>query len=295
MFVSILGLPNVGKSSLLNRLLGEKIAIVSEKPQTTRTRIMGVLTQGETQLVFTDTPGLHRPRTKLGEHMVRAAHDSLDGVDACLFVTEAGRPALQEEETAMLRQLRRQPVILVLNKVDLLPEKARLARQIAQLSGGYAFAAVVPASALRGSNLDALREELLALADRLDLPQAYLFPEDTLTDQPERVIAAERIREQLLRLLDQEVPHGTAVTVEQMKERPGEAPLLDIEAVITCERESHKGILIGKGGGMLKTVGTRARKELEAFFGCQVNLKLWVKVKEDWRNREGLIKNFGLE
>ena len=300
-FVAILGCPNVGKSSLLNLLLGEKVAIVSDKPQTTRTRIMGVLTEGERQLVFTDTPGLHRPRTKLGQHMMRAAKEGMEGVDACVFVTNAtGEPSLRPEEEALLRDFRRsrQNVILVLNKVDLLENKSILARRIAFFAGQYPFAAVVPLSAKTGENTDALREELAALfaLPELELPQGFFFPEDTLTDQPERVLAAELLREQLLRLLEQEIPHGTAVAVERMKEgatSAGEA-LLEIDALIYCERESHKGIIIGKGGAMLKEASTQARKEMEAFFGCKVHLQCWVKVKEDWRNREGLIRNFGL-
>lgn len=300
-FIAILGCPNVGKSSLLNLLLGEKIAIVSDKPQTTRTRIMGVLTEGERQVVFTDTPGLHRPRTKLGQHMMQAAREGMEGVDACLFVTEAtGDPTLKPEEEALLRDFKRQKLtaILALNKVDLLENKALLARRIACFAGQYPFAAVVPLSAKTGVNLDALRGELNALftLPELQLSQGFFFPEDTLTDQPERVLAAELLREQLLRLLEQEIPHGTAVAVERMKEGQtgaGEA-LLEIDALIYCERESHKGIIIGKAGATLKEASSRARREMEAFFGCKVHLQCWVKVKEDWRNREGLIRSFGL-
>ncbi|MCL2106483.1 MAG: GTPase Era [Oscillospiraceae bacterium] len=296
-FIAIVGCPNVGKSSILNALLGEKLAIVSEKPQTTRTRIMGVLTEESRQLVFIDTPGLHRPRSKLGEHMVRAVREGMDGVDACLFVVEAAGTQLRPEEEQLLQSFKKQklPVLLVLNKVDLLDRKESLMERILQLSKCYDFAAVVPCSALKGSNMGALREELAALFRRpeLHLPEGFYFPEDTLTDQPERVIAAELLREQLLRNMGQEIPHGVAVSVEKMKER--DDGLLDIEAVIFCERESHKGMIIGKGGAMLKRVSSNARKEMEAFFACRVNLQCWVKVKEDWRNREGLIRNFGLE
>jgi len=295
-FIAIVGCPNVGKSSILNALLGEKVAIVSPKPQTTRTRIMGVLTEGARQYVFTDTPGLHRPRTKLGEHMARAVKDGMDGVDACLFVTEAGWRDLRPPEELLLFDLncKHTPVILVLNKVDLLARKEDLMERILFLSKQYNFAAVVPCSALKGSNMDALRKEIDALFGQLELAEGFYFPEDTLTDQPERVMAAELLREQLLRHLDQEIPHGTAVVIEKMRERDS-AGLLDIEAVIFCERESHKGMIIGKGGVMLKKISTGARLALEAFFDCKVNLQCWVKVKEDWRNREGLIRHFGLE
>ncbi|MDR3314599.1 MAG: GTPase Era [Oscillospiraceae bacterium] len=300
-FVAILGCPNVGKSSILNLLLGEKVAIVSDKPQTTRTRIMGVLTEAERQWVFTDTPGLHRPRNKLGEHMMHAVRGGMEGVDACLFVTEAtGGATLRPEEELLLRDFARQKqtVILALNKVDLLENKVELAQRIALFARKYDFAAVVPLSAKTGDNLDALREELAALFEdpALHISEGFFFPEDTLTDQPERVLAAELLREQLLRLLDKEIPHGTAVAVDRMQENTtvaGEA-ILDIEALIYCERESHKGIIIGKNGAMLKQASTQARQEMEAFFGCKVNLQCWVKVKEGWRNREGMIRSFGL-
>ena len=290
-FIAIVGCPNVGKSSILNRLLGQKIAIVSEKPQTTRTRITGVLTEGETQLVFTDTPGFHRPRTKLGENMVRAVSESIADVDACLFVIEpAGE--LREKELELIERFKRDgmPVILCINKVDTVPEKQALMARILDVSQRYDFTAVVPASARTGDNFDALRQELFALAQ----PSVHFFPDDTLTDQPERVIVAEILREKMLRLLDKEIPHGTAVSIEKMRERE-DSDLVDIEAVIYCEKESHKGIIIGKQGAMLKRISTRAREDMERFLCCRVNLKCWVKVKEDWRNREGLIRNFGLE
>ena len=290
-FIAIVGCPNVGKSSILNRLLGQKIAIVSEKPQTTRTRITGILTEGETQLVFTDTPGFHRPRTKLGENMVRAVRESIADVDACLFVVEPNGD-LREKEKELLETFRRDniPVILAINKVDTVPEKETLMIRIAQLAPLYDFAAVVPLSAKTGENFDALRQELDALA----VPSVHFFPDDTLTDQPERVLMAEILREKMLRLLDKEIPHGTAVSIEKMRERE-EGGLVDIDAVIYCEKESHKGIIIGKQGAMLKRISTRAREDMERFLCCRVNLQCWVKVKEDWRNREGLIRNFGLE
>ena len=290
-FIAIVGIPNVGKSSILNRLLGTKIAIVSDKPQTTRTRIMGVLTEDDTQLVFTDTPGFHRPRNKLGEKMIEAVNDSVSGVDACLFVVEP-EGEIRSAELELIDKFKSQkmPVILAINKVDTLPDKEVLMKRIAELSQLYDFEAVVPVSALRGNNMNALLDELKNLAEE----SVFFFPEDTLTDQPERVIAAEIIREKLLRNLDREIPHGTAVAIEKMHERDT-GDIMDIEATIYCEKESHKGIIIGKNGEMLKRVSTRAREDMEKFFMCKINLRCWVKVKEGWRNREGLIHNFGLD
>ncbi len=290
-FIAIVGCPNVGKSSILNRLLGQKIAIVSEKPQTTRTKIMGVLTKNDIQLVFTDTPGFHRPRTKLGEKMVKAIDESISGVDACLFVVEP-EGDLRTAEHELLETFKKQklPVILAINKIDTLLHRDALVERIVKFSSLFDFDAVVPISATKGDNMEALEDELNKLAK----PSEHFFPEDTLTDQPERVIAAEIIREKLLRLLDKEIPHGIAVNIEKMQEREG-TDLLDIDANIFCERESHKGIIIGKNGEMLKRVSTRAREDMEKFFQCRVNLHCWVKVKEDWRNREGLIHNFGLD
>ncbi|MDD6012714.1 MAG: GTPase Era [Oscillospiraceae bacterium] len=290
-FIAIVGRPNVGKSSILNRLLGQKIAIVSDKPQTTRTRIMGVLTLGETQLVFTDTPGFHRPKTKLGEKMVQAVSDSISGVDACLFVVEP-EGELRETEKELIEKFKSQkmPVILAINKTDTIKEKSALMARILELSALYDFAAVVPVSAAKGDGFDSLQKEMVNLA----MPSEHFFPDDTLTDQPERVIAAEIIREKMLRLLDKEIPHGVAVAIEKMRERP-DTDLMDIEATIYCERESHKGIIIGKKGASLKRISTYARQDMEKFFSCRVNLQCWVKVKDDWRNREGLIHNFGLD
>lgn len=290
-FIAIVGCPNVGKSSILNRLLGQKIAIVSDKPQTTRTKIMGVLTEGDTQLVFTDTPGFHRPRTKLGEKMVQAVSDSVSGVDACLFVIEP-EGELRPAELELIEKFKKlkMPVILAINKVDTLPDKEVLMARILELSKTYDFEAVVPVSALRGINMDELLSEMKKLAEE----SVFFFPEDTLTDQPERVIAAEIIREKLLRNLDREIPHGVAVSIEKMRERE-DSDIMDIEAVIYCEKDSHKGIIIGKNGVMLKRISTRAREDMEKFFQCHINLRCWVKVKEGWRNREGLIHNFGLD
>ena len=286
-FIAIVGCPNVGKSSILNRLLGQKIAIVSDKPQTTRTKIMGVLTEGDTQLVFTDTPGFHRPRTKLGEKMVQAVSDSVSGVDACLFVVEP-EGELRPAELELIEKFKKlkMPVILAINKVDTLPDKEVLMARILEISKTYDFEAVVPVSALRGINMDELLSEMKKLAEE----SVFFFPEDTLTDQPERVIAAEIIREKLLRNLDREIPHGIAVTIEKMKWRGN---IVDIEATIICERESHKGIIIGKQGSMLKKIGMNARKDIENMLESKVNLQLWVKVKKDWRDSEFLLKNFG--
>ena len=290
-FIAIVGCPNVGKSSILNRLIGQKIAIVSDKPQTTRTKIMGVLTEGDTQLVFTDTPGFHRPRTKLGEKMVQAVSDSVSGVDACLFVVEP-EGELRPAELELIEKFKKlkMPVILAINKVDTLPDKEVLMARILEISKTYDFEAVVPVSALRGINMDELLSEMKKLAEE----SVFFFPEDTLTDQPERVIAAEIIREKLLRNLDREIPHGIAVSIEKMRERE-DSDIMDIEAVIYCEKDSHKGIIIGKNGAMLKRISTRAREDIEKFFQCHINLRCWVKVKEGWRNREGLIHNFGLD
>ncbi len=292
-FISIVGKANVGKSSILNRLLGSKIAIVSSKPQTTRTRIMGVLTtQDGVQLVFTDTPGFHRPHNKLGEKMVKAVSDSISGVDACLFVTEAQGGECNAAELALLDKIKQAkiPALLAINKIDLLKDKEELMTRIAYLSSLHDFEAVIPVSAADGNGMEILLTELKKQAFACE----HFFPDDTLTDQPERVLAAEMIREKMLRLLSEEVPHGTAVSIEKMRTRD-DGSAVDVEALIYCERESHKGIIIGKGGAMLKKISTYARQDMERFFDCKIHLKCWVKVKEDWRNREGLIHNFGLD
>lgn len=290
-FIAIVGCPNVGKSSILNALLGQKVAIVSDKPQTTRTRIMGVLTQGETQLVFTDTPGFHRPHNKLGEKMMQAVSDGISGVDACLFVVEA-QGKLREAEKELIEKFRQQhmSVILAINKIDTVPVKTDLMSRILELSQVYDFEAVVPVSALKRDGLD----DLLVEMNKIAQPSMHFFPDDTLTDQPERVLASEIIREKMLRLLEREIPHGVAVSIEKMRERT-DKDIMDIEAVIYCEKESHKGIIIGKKGAMLKQISTYARQDMERFFDCKINLQCWVKVKEGWRNREGLIHNFGLD
>lgn len=290
-FVAIVGCPNVGKSSLLNRMLGQKVAIVTQKPQTTRTRIMGVLTEGETQLVFTDTPGYHRPKTKLGEKMIKAVGDGISGVDACLFVTEP-EGDIREAELELLKKLKAEkaPVVLAINKIDTVKQKEAIMEKIVKFTSEFDFEAVVPVSALKNENVDLIIDEL----NKLTYESVHFFPDDTLTDQPERVLAGEIIREKMLLLLDKEVPHGVAVSIEKMRER-SDGNIMDVEATIYCERESHKGIIIGKKGDMLKKISSRARVDMENFFQCKINLQCWVKVKEGWRNREGLIHNFGLD
>lgn len=291
-FISIIGVPNVGKSSLLNRLLGTKVAIISPKPQTTRTKITGVLTEGDIQTVFIDTPGFHKPKNKLGQHMLRAVGDSLGGIDGAVLVADAGAKALRAEEKELIEKLKQHRIkaILALNKIDTLPSKELLLEKMAQFAALYDFEAIVPLSALKGENIEALKAELAKLA----VEGPFFFPEDTLTDQPERVLVSELIREKMLKLLSQEVPHGVAVSIEKMRMRES-GDVMDVEAVIYCERESHKGIIIGKKGAMLKRISTEARLDMERFFDCKVNLSTWVKVKEDWRNRQGLIHNFGLD
>ena len=291
-FVAIVGKPNVGKSSLLNRLLGEKIAIVSAKPQTTRSKIMGVMNageNGETQLVFTDTPGMHKPKNKLGDYMVKTIVDSIGDVDLCLMVVEESGK-LHEAELELIEKFKKldMRVILAINKIDRLSDKTKLLERISQFSQLYDFDGIIPVSAENGDGMEQLIEKLCEMADE----GPHFFDDDTLTDQPERVIASEIIREKMLRLLSDEVPHGTAVEIEKMRERP-DGGIMDIEATIYCEKESHKGIIIGKGGAMLKKIGSYAREDLEKFLEIKVNLKLWVKVTPDWRNKVGGLKRFG--
>ncbi|MBQ8687633.1 MAG: GTPase Era [Ruminococcus sp.] len=290
-FVSIVGRTNAGKSSLLNAIVGEKIASVSSKPQTTRTRITGIKTIGDTQMVFMDTPGLHKPKNKLSNHMLSMAKSSVADMDAVLFVVDCTCREISDEETELLGNLMKanQNVILILNKIDLLRDKSELVRMITELNAKYTFTSIIPISVLEDDGVSIVEEEVAKLASEAP----HYFPDDKFTDQPERVLAAEMIREKLLLALDKEVPHGIAVGIERMEERD-DKDLLDVDAVIYCERMSHKGIVIGKNGTMLKRVASAARRDLETFFQIQVNLKCWVKVKEDWRNKEGLIRNFGL-
>lgn len=289
-FVAIVGRPNVGKSSILNRLLGQKIAIVSSKPQTTRNRITGVLTDGEYQLVFFDTPGMHKPKNSLGKYMVRSVNESVGGVDCCMLVVEAGKEPTNTE-LALIEKFKslEMPAILAINKIDILKEKDALMKQILDYTKLYNFDAVVPVSAQDGSGMDELLDELKKQSSE----GGHYFDDDTLTDQPERVIAAEIIREKILRLCDKEIPHGTAVVIEKMKTRDN--GILDIDATIFCERDTHKRIIIGKNGTMLKKISTFARQDIENFFDCKVFLQTWVKVKEDWRNRAQILQNFGFD
>lgn len=289
-FIAIVGRPNVGKSSILNRLLGTKIAIVSSKPQTTRNRITGVLTEGEYQLVFFDTPGMHKPKNSLGKYMVRSVNESVGGVDCCMLVVEADKSPVQTELDFIDKfKALGMPAILVINKIDMIKDKEILMKQILEYSKLYDFEAIVPVSASDGNGMNELLEELKKQASE----GGHFFEDDTLTDQPERVIASEIIREKILRLCNAEIPHGTAVVIEKMKTRDN--GILDIDATIFSEKESHKRILIGKNGAMLKKISTFARQDMERFFDCKVFLQVWIKVKEDWRNRAQLLQNFGFD
>ncbi len=300
-FITIIGRPNVGKSSLLNKIVGQKVAIVSDKPQTTRTKIMGVVTNDDTQLVFIDTPGFHKPHNLLGDSMIKAVKDGMSDVDAAVLVIDAcpdfrlDFENLPPAELALIENVRSKKLkcVLVINKIDLLKEKEDLFGIIAAYSRLYDFETVVPLSAKSGDGVDILVNEINKFAK----PSPHFFEDDDFTDQPEKVMVAEMIREKLLRCLSKEVPHGVAVDLEKFYETDtvnGE-PVLHIDAVIYCEKDSHKGIIIGKGGEMLKRIGTYARKDIEEFFGIKASVKLWVKVKEDWRNRQGLIHTFGLD
>lgn len=292
-FIALIGLPNVGKSSLLNRIVGRKVAIVSNKPQTTRNRIMGVLTRGKVQLVFLDTPGAHHPRSRLGDFMCKSIGDAISGVDAAVLVTEPDG-TVKEEERDLLEQCAKEklPVLLAINKTDIVDKKNSLLPLIDQWKKEFSFQAVVPVSALTGDGIETLTEELSGFA----FPSPHYFPDDMVSDQTEQVVAAELIREKMLHLLRDEVPHGVAVKVEKISERKTNgADIMDIEANIFCEKESHKGIIIGKRGAMLKEIGTQSRIEMESLFGAKVNLQCWVKVKEDWRNRQGLLNGLGYQ
>ncbi len=292
-FITIVGRANAGKSSLLNALIGEKIAMVSSKPQTTRTKITGILTKGEIQYVFMDTPGLQKAKNKLGEHMNQAVKESVTGIDAAVLVVDVTKK-VDEIELKLIDGFKKDktPVILVINKIDLLEDKERLVPKIAEISRLHDFATIIPISVTQNDGVGIVMEEVTKFA--VDGP--HYFPDDSLTDQPEKVLASEIIREKLLILLHEEVPHGIAVVVEEMKERVNKNndDILDVTATIYCERDSHKGMVIGKNGTMLKKIGQLARLELETFFQIKVNLQCWVKVKPEWRNKEGIIKNFGL-
>ncbi|SHI32638.1 GTP-binding protein Era [Desulfofundulus thermosubterraneus DSM 16057] len=286
-FVAIIGRPNVGKSTLLNQLVGHKVAIMSDKPQTTRHKIHSIITRDDAQIIFLDTPGIHKPRHKLGEYMVEVALGALKEVDVILFLVEPQLPGPGDEY--IINQLREvtTPVILVINKIDLLENKAELLPLIDVFRQKYNFAEIVPVSALKPENLDHLVELVVSY---LPYGPKY-YPDNMVTDRPEQFIMAELIREKVLHLTTQEVPHGVAVVVEEIEPRSDQ--LLYVRAVIYTEKESHKAILIGKGGRMLKEIGRLAREEMELLLGSKIYLDLWVKVKEDWRNQDLYLRNFG--
>lgn len=285
--ITIAGRPNVGKSTLTNALVGEKVTIVSNKPQTTRNRITAIINRGEAQLVLMDTPGFHRARTRLGEYMDKVVRESVADVDAVVLVVEP-IASLGPQETELIKQLRaaRVPAILAINKIDTV-EKPELLSVISAYAQAHDFAAVVPISAKRGEGLEALLGEMEKFAQ----PGPHLFPEDMYTDQPEKQLCAELLREKLLWCLDKEVPHGTAVEITRFHER--EDGVIEIDATIYCEKASHKGIIIGKNGAMLGKIGEMARKDMESFLDTKVYLKTWVKVKENWRDSQSLLRNFG--
>lgn len=300
-FITIIGRANVGKSSLLNKIVGQKVAIVSDKPQTTRTKIMGVVTKKETQFVFIDTPGFHKPHNLLGDSMIKAVKDGLSDVDCAVLVVDAcpdfklDLQNLPSAELSLIENVKSRNLkcILAINKIDLLKDKEDLFGIISAYSKIHNFDSVIPLSAKSGDGVNILLDEISKFAK----PSPHFFDDEDFTDQPDKVMVAEMIREKLLRSLSKEVPHGVAVDLEKFYEKDnanGES-ILHIDAVIYCEKDSHKGIIIGKGGEMLKKIGIYARKDIEKFFGIQVSLKLWVKVKEDWRNRQGLIHTFGLD
>lgn len=289
-FVTLVGRPNVGKSTLMNRLIGQKIAITSNKPQTTRNRIQTVFTDERGQIVFLDTPGIHKAKNKLGEYMVNVAERTISEVDVILWLVEPSTfiGAGEQHIAAQLRTVKT-PVILIINKVDTV-KKEEVLKFIDAYKDLCHFAEIVPVSALRGQNTDTVLEVIFRY-----LPYGpQFYDEDTVTDQPQRQIVAEMIREKALRSLDEEIPHGIAVTIEKMKERQ-DGKVVDIEATIICERDSHKGIIIGKGGSMLKKIGSAARFEIEKMLELKVNLQLWVKVRKDWRDSDLFIKNFGYD
>ncbi|WMJ90035.1 GTPase Era [Anaerocolumna sp. MB42-C2] len=287
-FVTLIGRPNVGKSTLMNHLIGQKIAITSDKPQTTRNRIQTVYTNDDGQIIFLDTPGIHKAKNKLGEYMVNVAERTLNEVDVILWLVEP-TTFIGAGERYIVEQLQKvkTPVVLVINKVDTI-KKDEVLKFIAAYKDIYSFADIIPVSALKGENTKQLIDIIFE-----HLPQGpQYFDEDTITDQPERQIVAELIREKALRLLNDEIPHGIAVAIDRMKERRG-SDIIDIDATIVCERDSHKGIIIGKNGEKLKRIGMAARKEIENLLDMHVNLKIWVKVKKDWRDSDFLLKNYG--
>lgn len=291
-FIAITGRPNAGKSSLTNLLVGEKVSIVSEKPQTTRNRINGVLTKGETQFVFIDTPGMLRARTKLAEHMVKSVRTSVEDVDLAILMADVTKK-MSGVEQELIRSFAQNgtEVVLLLNKIDLLKNKEDLLPIIAQYNELYDFAEVIPISVKRRINT----EQILPALEKYAIEGEHFFPDDIATDRTERFLCAEIIREKILWTMQQEIPHGTAVDIESFKTRQkNDSEIIDISAVIICEKNSHKGMIIGKGGERLKEIGTMARKDIEELLGCKVNLQLFVKVKEDWRNRENVITEYNI-
>ena len=287
-FVTLIGRPNVGKSTLMNRVIGQKIAITSSKPQTTRNRIQTIYTCEQGQIVFLDTPGIHKAKNKLGEYMVSVAERTLNEVDVVLWLVEPST-FIGAGERHIIERLQKvsTPVILVINKIDTV-KKEEILEFIAAYNEVYDFAEIVPVSALKGENAEHLIDTVFGYLQEGPM----FYDEDTITDQPERQIVAELIREKALRLLSDEIPHGIAVSIEKMRERK-KGNIMDIEATIVCERESHKGIIIGKKGSMLKKIGTDARREIENLLDMKVNLQVWVKVKKDWRDSDFLLKNYG--
>lgn len=287
--ITICGRPNVGKSTLTNALVGEKIAIVSDKPQTTRSRITAIVERGETQLVLMDTPGFHKPRTRLGDYMVNVVSQSVADVDLVLLLVEPVAEMGKQEE-GLIARLRESgaPAVLVINKIDTV-ERARLLEVMALYSAAYDFAALIPISAKTGEGIPELLDEM----EKYAVEGPHLFPDDMITDQPERLICAELVREKLLKCLDKEIPHGTAVEVTRFSERGN--GVIDLEVTIYCEKDSHKGIIIGKKGAMLKRIGELARADIEKFTGAKVNLQTWVKVKENWRDSTPLLRSFGFK
>ena len=287
--ITIAGRPNVGKSTLINRLVGEKIAIVSNKPQTTRNRICGIVTRGDTQLVFLDTPGFHKPRTRLGDYMVNVVHESVADVDMVLLLVEPVANVGPQEE-ALIAEIAASgaPAVLVIHKIDTV-EKESLLAVMAAYSQKFNFDAILPVSAKFREGID----ELLSECGKYAAQGPFLFPEDTVSDQPERQVIAEIIRDKLLWNLEREIPHGTAVEITKFSEC--DSGIVDVDATIYCEKASHKGIIIGKNGAMLKKISTAAREDCERFMGTKVYLQTWVKVKENWRDSQHLIRNFGYE
>ena len=291
-FIAITGRANAGKSSLTNLLVGEKVSIVSEKPQTTRNRINGVLTKGDTQFVFIDTPGLHKPKTKLSEHMVKSIRQSVDDVDCAILMADVTKK-MSSVEQDLIRSFASHgtAVVLLLNKIDLLKDKSDILKIIQQYSELYDFEEVIPISVKNRINTD----QILPVLERFAVEGEHFFPDDIATDRTERFMCSEMVREKILRVMQEEIPHGTAVEVEKFKSRmKGDTEIVDISVVIICEKESHKGMIIGKGGERLKQIASMAREDMEDLLGTKVNLQCFVKVKEDWRNRERVITDLGM-